>query len=216
MKPDFRLRSLVAASCFAAMLSGCGGGGDGDNPSPMVRPDAPEAPEDGGMHDLGSWNTLSSGSTFGFENEAMGMRVTSNGRDPRISVDTPAAPTGTGTWRGGWRYHQPAFTIQGQRVPANSATGDASLVVLLGSDGMTATVTLEDYSDEDFVSPPAPIDSNGRFTFGSSDYVQGIGNVRWSAVGQFGGPDGAGVVGYGESDDPRLPFSTIVYGTKEQ
>lgn len=207
MKPDFRLRSLVAASCFAAMLSGCGGGGG----SAMVKPDPVmpmqeeeatgetdngQAMTDDDMTgtdtmdplDLGSWAEMPGG--LGLENIALGMWV-SNGMatgDIRMSVSSPAAPTVAGTWRGRW--------VARNRAQPGGASGPMSLTVRFDADGPLVSGAASEYPQlGTLVIGETGVSPDGDFAFRGS-----AGGVPYSGRGQFGGAEQRGVVGGLESE----------------
>ncbi len=226
-------KGAVVMSSVLAMgliLASCGGGG-GDGPSTSM-PDATETPDNGNgngngnggtdMTDLGDWELIRVGDVsvgYRHSGHALSAKFDSQGNNPTITAaSTDHQPTVAGTWVGKWtaRYTE-LESDYGEWDGSDS--GEARINVTISGSNVRAKLT---YNGIDFIGLPSSLSTgytsvvNGRFTpvFNASIRTEeGTFSGSLSGVGQFGGTDQNGVVGYITSR--TLEIRSAFYGDRE-
>ncbi len=178
---------------MSLMIGSCGGGGGGSgggSPSTGIS-----------MDDLGEWGVISGGgNAVGFEHSEYALRVLFD-RDgnPTITASSPNhQPTVTGVWSGNW-YGR--YSLNGYLDRQDS--GSARINVTIAGNDVFATLV---YSEIDIqgmassVSFPRASVTDGRFAPRVTLSVPSENRDRvsrtFSGLGQFGGSEQKGVVGY--------------------
>ena len=228
--------SAIAMLATGVILAGCGGGGGSSSTpttDPMeMTPDNGNGDGDGDangdgngatdMTDLGEWELIREGGvSVGYEHSVYDLfaKFDSQGNNPTI---TPASsgrqPTVAGTWVGKWaaRYTE-LESDYGEWDGSDS--GDARINVTISGSNVRAKLT---YTGIDVDGLPSSLSSdyasvnNGRFTpvvNASIRTEDGTLSGSLSGVGQFGGTDQNGVVGYLTSR--TLEIRSAFYGDRQ-
>ncbi len=212
-------KGAVLLSAILAMgltLAGCGG--SGDDSSTMDPPTA--GPNE--MTDLGEWTVvMENGRATGYEHTGHGLtaRFDATGGNPMITASSPMhQPTVAGTWSGRWAARYTALTSEPGALDETD-DGTATIGVTIAGGDVEAVLT---YSGIDvpglpssMSSDPAPV-TDGRFApSGTVSIPTGSGSVSrtFRGLGQFGGTDQAGVVGYVTDGDED--FRSTFYGERQ-
>ena len=218
-------KGAVIVSAMLAMgliLTGCGGGGDGPKTS---MPDVMDPPgnEPTDMTDLGEWEIVrANGVHVGYEHTGYDLtaRFDARGANPTITDSSPMhQPTVAGTWTGKWAARYTALTSE---YGAFDRTDDGIARINLTINGRNVDAVLT-YSGIDVPGLPSSVSSgrapvnDGRFapSFTVSIPTESGGTVSgtFRGLGQFGGTDQDGVVGYisGQAVEVRSVF----YGDRQ-
>ena len=204
------IRFAVAVT-LALILAACGGGGGGGDTMPRIMPDV----GGGGNGDGDGWEIVSaSGTPVGYEHTGYDLvaRFDATGANPTITASSPTRqPEIAGTWSGRWSARYTALTSDyGELDEADD--GDALIGVTIAGSNVEATLT---YTGVNIPGIPSSVSSNrvsvtdGRFE-PSIRLSTPEGPSTFSGVGQFGGTDQKGVVGYVSGPD----FRSVFYGSR--
>ncbi len=170
-----------------------------DTPGASAAQENSDAPRTSALS-LGEWAAID-GVPLGIEHQGYDLRAwyTRDGDvwTPHLSPPAPQhQPTEAATWTGEWAgYYGDDPTLN---------TGEARVTVTLGN-GTKATLALDDVPTLGNMQWDDMSVSDGRFS-GTTTQNSGM----YEAVGQFGGPNQAGVVGHASGADLRSVF----YGEK--
>ena len=200
---------LSAILAMGLMLAGCGGGDGG------VR----NGPDD--MSGLGEWALVrADGAPVGYEHTGYDLmaKFDSTGANPTITASSPThQPQVSGTWSGRWSARYTALTSDLGALDETD-DGNAKIDVTIAGSNVDAVLT---YSGIDVPGLPSSISSdrasvsNGRFAPSVTVSIPTETGARvsrtFSGLGQFGGTDQKGVVGYVSGQD----FRSVFYGGRE-
>ena len=232
---------MSAILATGLILTGCGGGGDDPKTSmpdvlepetsmpDVMEPETsmPDVMEPGtgptDMSDLGEWEVVrANGVPVGYEHTGYDLfaRFDARGANPTISASSPMhQPTVAGTWSGKWSARYTALTSD---YGAFDETDDgiARINVTITGRNVDAVLT---YSGIDVTGLPSSLSSgsasvsDGRFAPSFTVFIPtesgGTVSTTFRGVGQFGGTDQDGVVGYisGQTVEVRSAF----YGDRQ-
>ncbi len=225
---------LLLSTVLAAglVLAGCGGS-DSDpehSMSDVMDPPGTGSNNGGGpgggdgsddMSDLGEWALVrADGVPVGYEHTGYNLmaRFDSTGANPTITASSPThQPQVSGTWSGRWSLRYTALTSESGALDETD-DGDARVNVTIAGSNVDAVLT---YSGIDVPGLPSSISSdrasvsNGRFapsvTVSIPTETGGRVSRTFSGLGQFGGTDQKGVVGYVSGQD----FRSVFYGGRQ-
>ena len=229
-----RTKSAVVISAILAtglILTGCGGGGDDPKTSmpDVMEPETsmPDVMEPGtgptDMSDLGEWEVVrANGVPVGNEHTGYDLfaRFDARGANPTISASSPMhQPTVAGTWSGKWSARYTALTSDYGDFDETD-DGIARINVTITGGNVDAVLT---YSGIDVPGLPSSLSSggasvsDGRFapSFTVSIPTESGGTVSRTlrGLGQFGGTDQDGVVGYISSQ--TVEVRSVFYGDRQ-
>ena len=222
MKSEIRVRPLATVICVAAMLSGCGGGGSGNTSSgDTMMPSVTPTP-----YDFGMWAERGS---FGYESTTLGLRAgfDADGRPQITSSATSYQPTVSGTWNGRWSqrvvFDDPRLEREVRNPWALTDEGDVRVTVTM-DDQVWATMRIEgideaaDGDDRGMYTTGRALVREGRFSMTVDGDIGGL-DLSHTGVGQFGGAEQRGVVGYASATDNfdgiRFDSRFVFYGERE-
>ena len=216
-------KGAVLLSAILAMgltLAGCGGSGD-DSRTPMSSTMDPPTAGPNEMTDLGEWTVVrENGLATGYEHAGHGLtaKFDATGGNPTITDSSPMhQPTVAGTWSGRWIARYTALTSEPGTLDETD-DGTATIGVTIAGGDVEAVLT---YSGIDVPGLPSSMSSapasvtDGRFApSGTVSIPTGSGSVSrtFRGLGQFGGTDQAGVVGYVTDGDED--FRSTFYGER--
>ncbi len=212
---------LSAILAMGLMLAGCGGSGD-DSRTPMSNTMEPPTAGPNDMNDLGEWTVvMENGRATGYEHTGHGLtaRFDATGENPMITASSPMhQPTVAGTWSGRWAARYTALTSEPGALDETD-DGTATIGVTIAGGDVEAILT---YSGIDVPGLPSSMSSapasvtDGRFApSGTVSIPTGTGSVSrtFRGLGQFGGTDQSGVVGYVTDGDED--FRSTFYGERQ-
>ena len=213
---------LSAILAMGLMLAGCGGsGGNARTPMSHVMDPPTTGPND--MNDLGEWMVVrENGQATGYEHTGHGLtaRFDAMGENPTITASSPMnQPTVAGTWSGRWAARYTALTSAPGTLDETD-DGTARIDVTIAGNNVDAVLT---YSGLDVPGLPPSMSSDpvsvtdGRFApSGTVSIPTGQGGTvsrTFAGLGQFGGTDQNGVVGY--VTDGGQDFRSTFYGERQ-
>ena len=173
------------------------------------------------MSDLGDWVVVKeSGVAVGYEHAGHELmaRFDASGGNPRITDSSPMhQPAVAGTWSGQWSARYTALTSDFGALDETDAGNARIDVTIVGSD-VDAMLT---YSGIDIPGLPASVSTapasitDGRFapsvTVSIPTESGGSVSRTYDGLGQFGGAEQQGVVGYVSGQD----FRSVFYGERQ-
>ena len=173
------------------------------------------------MSDLGEWAVVrENGQATGYEHTGYELmaKFDAAGENPTITASSPMhQPTVAGTWSGRWSARYTALTSDHGALDETD-DGTARINVTIAGSNVDAVLT---YTGVDILGLPSSLSSgrasvtNGRFapSIALSIPTESGGSVSrtFRGLGQFGGTDQNGVVGYVSGQDFRSAF----YGDRQ-
>lgn len=210
---------ITIALAVALAMSGCGGGGGGSSGIKTPMPDVtdPSANGQSDMSDFGPWDPVkANGATVGYENEGYGLmaRFDARGANPTITASSPThQPKAEGTWVGNWSARYTSLDKASGTFDAKGH-GEARINVTIAGSNVEAVLT---YTDIRIEGLPSSISSgrvsvtDGRFAPSVTVSIPTVGSRTFRGLGQFGGTDQKGVVGYISGPD----FRSVFYGDQQ-
>lgn len=223
------LPQFVVAVALALTLAACGGSGDGDSmvsmPDTSMAAETPDTSDTGGNgngngtgpSDFGEWEVVREGGLrVGYEHTGydLAARFDATGANPTITASSPMhQPTVAGTWSGKWSARYTALTSDFGALDETD-DGNARIDVTAAGSSVEAMLT---YTGLNIPGLPPSVSSgrvsitDGRFAPSVTVSIPTVGSRTFSGLGQFGGADQKGVVGYISGPD----FRSVFYGTRE-
>ena len=210
-----RMIRFAAAVTLALILAACGGGGGGGRDTmPRTMPDVGGGGDGNG--DANGWEVVrASGMPVGYEHTGYGLvaRFDATGANPTITASSPTRqPELAGTWSGRWSARYTALTSDYGELDRTD-DGNARINVTVAGSNVQAMLT---YAGVNIPGIPSTVSSNrvsvtdGRFE-PSIRLSTPEGPSTFRGVGQFGGTDQKGVVGYVSGSD----FRSVFYGVSD-
>ena len=213
---------MTVTLAVALAMSGCGGSGGGDNGLKTPISDVTDPPANGqpdmdppangqpDMSDLGEWEFVrENGLPVGYEHTGYHLiaRFDATGANPTITASSPThQPKVEGTWSGKWSARYTALTSDFGALDAED-DGNARINVTIAGSNVEAVLT---YAGIDIPGLPSSVSSgrasvtDGRFAPSVTVSIPTVGSRTFRGLGQFGGTDQKGVVGYISGQDSTV------------